>query len=154
MSHRNIDIDALNDDRYIDEFEHLTTQTPEEVEAQVQSKASAVRTALGRGNIEEALLIALGNPPYGQRFESAQQQNGQVVMDVLNSVKVTDIASMVSALDPDSLDVLTKYIYHGLAHPASYNCGVLLNWHEKVVENAGLGAIVRVLTDNKTIKSQ
>ncbi|KAJ1986058.1 arp2/3 complex subunit [Dimargaris cristalligena] len=154
MSHRQIDIDALNDDRYVDEFEALTTKTAEEVEAQVQTKAGSVRTALSRGNSEEALHIALSDPPYGKQFHGAQKLNGQVVMDVLNSVKSSDISSIIKTLSPQEIDTLAKYIYHGLAHPATYNCGVLLSWHEKVIEVGGLGTIVRVLSDNKVIRAQ
>ncbi|KAJ1980075.1 arp2/3 complex subunit [Dimargaris verticillata] len=153
MSHRNIDIDALTEDRYVEEFDNLTTQSAEEVEAQVQAKASAVRSALMGNNTQVALAAALENPPYGRQFRSAQDQNGQLVMDVLSSVRSSDIAGVVKALSPEQLDTLSKYIYHGLAHPATYNCGTLLSWHEKVVDAGGLGAIVRVLTDNKTISA-
>ncbi|KAJ1660849.1 arp2/3 complex subunit [Dispira simplex] len=153
MAHRQIDVDILNSDRYIDEFEALTTQTPEEVEAQVQNKASTVRSALTRGNVQEALHLALENPPFGNRFASAQHLNGQLVMDVLASTKTSDILTTVQALSQDEVDVLTKYIYHGLAHPATYNCGILLSWHEKVTEVGGLGTLVRMLTDNKALNA-
>jgi len=40
-----------------------------------------------------------------------------------------------------------KYIYRGLAEAES--CGTLLKWHGVVVEVAGLGPIVRAMTDRR-----
>lgn len=55
------------------------------------------------------------------------------MIEVLNAVKTTDITSHLNALDMDSQDILMKYLYKGMEQPASYNTGVLLNWHEKVL---------------------
>ena len=54
------------------------------------------------------------------------------------------------------LDVLTKYIYKGMEEWSSgYATGqkisVLLGWHEKVVDVAGEGCIVRCMTDRRTV---
>lgn len=54
-------------------------------------------------------------------------------MDVLNSVKATDILSLIKMLSPEQQDILMKYIYRGMASPELYNSAVLLNWHEKVI---------------------
>ncbi|KAF2125670.1 Arp2/3 complex 16 kDa subunit ARPC5 [Dothidotthia symphoricarpi CBS 119687] len=79
---------------------------------------------------------------------------------------------------PEALDVLMKYIYKGMAQasPATSTrnltpqttgfsqvhsrgggegggqaMSVLLSWHEKLVEIAGPGSIVRVMTDRRTV---
>lgn len=81
---------------------------------------------------------------------------------------------------PETLDVLMKYLYKGMAHssqPTSASSkslspqttgfsqihsrgggegggqamSVLLSWHEKLVEIAGAGSIVRVMTDRRTV---
>ncbi|MCJ1462080.1 hypothetical protein MMC07_000680 [Pseudocyphellaria aurata] len=81
---------------------------------------------------------------------------------------------------PESLDVLMKYLYKGMSHnsqstpasnrslspqPAGFSqihsraggegggqaTSVLLSWHEKLVEIAGKGSIVRVMTDRRTV---
>jgi actin related protein 2/3 complex subunit 5 len=78
-------------------------------------------------------------------------KNTTIVMEVLNSIKASDIPSLVESLDAEQQDVLMKYIYRGMSLPGSYNSGVLLNWHEKLTEVAGLGSIVRVFTDRKTV---
>ncbi|KAF2850106.1 Arp2/3 complex 16 kDa subunit ARPC5 [Plenodomus tracheiphilus IPT5] len=78
----------------------------------------------------------------------------------------------------EALDVLMKYIYKGMAHatevsstrnitpqPTGFSqvhtrgggegggqaMSVLLSWHEKLVEIAGPGSIVRVMTDRRTV---
>ncbi|KAM0803399.1 actin-related protein 2/3 complex subunit 5 [Usnea florida] len=81
---------------------------------------------------------------------------------------------------PETLDVLMKYLYKGMSHTSQSSSGrpsitpqatggfsqiqsrgggegggqamsVLLSWHEKLVEIAGAGSIVRVMTDRRTV---
>ncbi|MCJ1412647.1 hypothetical protein MMC19_006744 [Ptychographa xylographoides] len=81
---------------------------------------------------------------------------------------------------PEALDVLMKYLYKGMSHssqPTSASTrtispqatgfsqihsrgggegggqamSVLLSWHEKLVEIAGAGSIIRVMTDRRTV---
>jgi len=70
-------------------------------------------------------------------------------MEVLNSTKAT--ADFVKSLATEQQDILMKYIYRGMASPDLYNSAVLLNWHERVTEVAGVGCIVRVITDRKAV---
>jgi len=78
----------------------------------------------------------------------------------------------------EALDTLMKYIYKGMAQftptvatgqspqttgfsqiqvrslghgDGGHSMSVFLSWHEKVVELAGLGSIVRVMTDRRTV---
>jgi len=74
-----------------------------------------------------------------------------IVMQVLLSVKSTQIEEAVNALDRDQLDILMKYIYRGFETPSEGSSGQLLAWHEKVHAVAGVGCIVRVLTDKKRV---
>ena len=74
-----------------------------------------------------------------------------VVMRVLMSVKSSQMEEAVNALDRDHLDILMKYIYKGFETPSEGSSGHLLAWHEKVHAVAGVGCIVRVLTDKKRV---
>ena len=74
-------------------------------------------------------------------------------MLVLLSVKSAQMEEAVNALDRDQLDILMKYIYRGFETPAEGSSGHLLAWHEKVHAVAGVGCIVRVLTDKKRVWS-
>ncbi|KAF9386343.1 hypothetical protein BGX21_000829 [Mortierella sp. AD011] len=59
-------------------------------------------------------------------------RNTATVMEVLNSIKVAEVAQLVKNLTPEEQDVLMKYLYAGMAAPEQNNSGVLLAWHEKV----------------------
>jgi actin related protein 2/3 complex subunit 5 len=73
-------------------------------------------------------------------------------MEALNAAKsATDITSIVKAMNDVQLDTLMKYIYKGMAFPSQFNSANLLSWHEKTLEVAGVGSIVRVLTDRRTV---
>lgn len=58
---------------------------------------------------------------------------------------------IIFQLDSTQLDVLMKYIYRGFERPSENSSAVLLQWHEKVFNVAGVGCIVRVLTDRKRV---
>lgn len=72
-----------------------------------------------------------------------------LTMKVLLNVKASQVEEVVSALDPDLVDVLMKYVYKGFESPSEGSSGHLLVWHEKAFAAGGLGSIVRVLTDSK-----
>ncbi|KAG0306569.1 hypothetical protein BGZ98_002132 [Dissophora globulifera] len=155
MAFRKIDIDALEEDALgqdeLDFQEIGEARSRQEVEAQVNSRAQEVRTLLQRGNTGGALSSSLQSPPYGRGFEAAKARNTQTVMEVLNSIKVAEVAQLVKNLNPEEQDVLMKYLYAGMAAPEQNNSGVLLAWHEKLTEVAGQGCIVRVITDRRTV---
>ena len=74
-----------------------------------------------------------------------------LVKRVLMSVKTNQIESIVKQLDNDQKDLLMKYIYRGFEEPTDNSSAQLLVWHEKVYDEAELGAIVRVMTDRKRV---
>ncbi|KAJ2609185.1 arp2/3 complex subunit [Coemansia sp. RSA 1365] len=153
MAHRKLAIDGVDaeDQQITEQMQFMSTKSNEEVASIVDQKAAAVRAAITRGNSIEALEKALADPPYGRGLESAQSSNAQLVSEILMATRAQDIASVIANLADEDRDVLLKYIYHGLARPAEFNCGVLLSWHERVVENGGLGSIVRVMSDRRIV---
>ncbi len=77
--------------------------------------------------------------------------NTQIVMEAIQSTKTADIQSILQQLNDAQVDTLAKYIYKGMSMPETFNPAQLLAWHEKTVELGGVGCIVRVLTDKKTV---
>ncbi|CAG8546750.1 958_t:CDS:2 [Diversispora eburnea] len=165
MSFRSIDVDALDDEPLVQEelfcYSDGTEIDPQEALNNVQTKGIEVRNLLTKNNSEDALITAISDPPYGLNTTDAKVElNAKIVMDVLNSIKATDILSLIKRLSIEQQDVLMKYIYCGMARvkkpkekepPEPFNSAVLLNWHEKLTEIAGVGCIVRVITDRKTV---
>ncbi|KAJ2083066.1 arp2/3 complex subunit [Coemansia sp. RSA 988] len=152
MAYRKLAIDNLDvENQMTEQLQFMSTKSNEEVASMVDQKAAAVRAAITRGNSIEALEKALAEPPYGRGLEPAQSSNAQLVSEILMATRAQDIASVVANLADEDRDVLLKYIYHGLARPAEFNCGVLLSWHERIVESGGLGSIVRVMSDRRVV---
>lgn len=99
----------------------------------------------------EALKAALTNAPILSKNQATKDKAYAIVLRVLTTVKAAEVEKAVKALDKNEQDVLMKYIYRGFAEPTEGSSAVLLTWHEKVLASAGLGSIVRVLTDRKTV---
>ena len=89
------------------------------------------------------------------------------MLDVLTRFRATEVEKAVKALSADEVDTLMKYVYRGFQEPTENSCGILLVWHEKVIsilfvtdlhlhfsqafEIGGLGSIVRVMADRRTV---
>lgn len=68
---------------------------------------------------------------------------------VLSVVTESEIPGLLKALDLEASDILMKYIYKMMARNS--NCAVMLKIHAQLVEKAGLGSIVRVMTDRRQV---
>jgi len=85
------------------------------------------------------------------------------VMETLAAVKPSEAAALLKSFSIESIDMLMKFVYKGMARPETYRDSNLLVWHERVnywlsvkpsmtnlkqaFEIGGHGSIVRVLTD-------
>lgn len=65
------------------------------------------------------------------------------------TVTEKEISGLVDALDQESLDNLMKYVFKFMGK--SLNCSLMLKLHENITERAGIGCIVRVMTDRKQV---
>ncbi|XP_015753214.1 PREDICTED: actin-related protein 2/3 complex subunit 5-like [Acropora digitifera] len=140
---RGVDIDELDENKFQDEGEEDSGQSgPDEAE---------VNNLLLQKKNAEALKTVLTNAPIMSKNQANKDKAFALIMRVLTAVKATEIEKAVNALDTNSQDVLMKYIYRGFAEPSDGSSAVLLTWHEKVLAVGGLGSIVRVLTDRKTV---
>ncbi|KAK6515412.1 hypothetical protein TWF506_007748 [Arthrobotrys conoides] len=161
---RLIDVDALDPElQYPAEllsppFEPVPLST-------VQQLSQQCRGLLQRGENAEALRIALQNVPYGAD-DAGKDLHCTTIVEILGSIKQSEMSTTLNTIYSSSeagselLDTLMKYLYKGMAKKdapqvgsggASGGMSVLLSWHEKVVEIAGLGSIVRVMTDRRTV---
>ncbi|KAJ4306710.1 hypothetical protein N0V88_000075 [Collariella sp. IMI 366227] len=163
---RTIDIDALDPDSTVNfDTASLHPPQPEISEADARQLTAQVRQLLRGGDAEGALRGCLENPVYNGS-ESAREQALQTVIEVLQSIKVGEMSPLLRRVyggEGELVDVLMKYLYKGMAATSSASqiagrpgvpaestgaaMSVLLSWHEKVVEVAGLGCIGRVMTD-------
>lgn len=140
---RKVDVDLYDEDNFKDELDEVLESGPDDQE---------VSGYLMQGNNAKAFKAALMNPPVHTKNTAAKDAAAQLVLRVLTSMKSSEIQSAVDSCDTDTLDVLMKYIYKNFAlGPDGQTCASLLTWHDKVVAKAGVGCIVRVLTDRKRL---
>jgi len=154
VNFRKIDIDAYDEDVLNeDELYEPDPRDPAQVLADTKQKAAGVRNFLSRSDIAGALNMILEEPPYGPQVEDAKNLNLQTLVTVLNSTKATEIPGIIKGLSQDAQDTLMKYLYKGMAMPGwgDVSGSVLLGWHEKLTEIAGVGCIVRVMTDRRNV---
>ena len=88
-----------------------------------------------------------------QTKDDAQKEKAaHLVVKVLSSIKSSEVQSAVKQLEVEEVDVLMKYIYKGFSMGLDgQQCGTLLQWHGKALQEGGKGCIVRVLSDRKRL---
>lgn len=74
-----------------------------------------------------------------------------MALTAMMKIKATEIPNAVKSIPAPLRDTLMKYVYRGFECPKDYPSSALLTWHEKVLAETGLGSIVRVLTDRRTV---
>jgi len=145
---RKIDVDAFNEDNFKDED---AGTGPQPGQGGAVASEDQIGSWIQQGKNVEALQALLSQAPIANKNQQEKDMALALVMRVLLSIKSTSVDSAVKKLDSDQRDVLMKYIYRGFENPSEGSSAHLLLWHEKVFEEAGVGSIVRVLTDRKKV---
>lgn len=136
---RRIDVDQYNEDNFKDdEQENQPLGGIDEGE---------INQLLLKQKNCDALKLCLENAPVYSKNQQSKDQALQIILRVLLSIKPSQIDGALELLNPELIDTLMKYIYRGFEFPSDGSSGNLLQWHEKVFAKAGVGSIVRVLTD-------
>ncbi|XP_012274086.1 actin-related protein 2/3 complex subunit 5 [Orussus abietinus] len=137
---RKIDVDQYNENNFKEEEPDAGPTGPDEHE---------IQTLLNQGKNAEALAYVLATAPLGCKNQLVKDSARNLTQKVLLSIKSNQMDECLVQLDRDLIDVLMKYIYRGFEIPIEGSSAHLLIWHEKVYNIAGLGSIVRVLSDSK-----
>ncbi|GAA6030241.1 hypothetical protein JCM8097_009005 [Rhodosporidiobolus ruineniae] len=160
---RRIDIDQYDEDRVTPaSLYHPDPRAPAQQLADAQQTDRTARGHVQRGDNLAALkeLTREGNWPYGEDDVAETKQAKSValssVLAVLNSTRSTDIPALIQGLEPHEQVTLMKYLYKAMeslgSDPNTQASGnVVLGWHEKLVETAGIGCIVKVLSDRRRV---
>ncbi|KAF8957658.1 actin-related protein ARPC5 [Flammula alnicola] len=151
---RKIDIDQYDEDVLQEsELYEADPRDPAEVLEDAKQRQTAVRSMLAQNDIPGALTVILDNAPYGPNVDEAKFITLQTLLTILNTTKSTEITGVIKSLSLDTQDTLMKYLYKGMAMPGwgDISGSVLLGWHEKLTEVAGVGCIVRTMTDRRAV---
>ena len=100
----------------------------------------------------KALTAALDDPPYATRDADLRKQSAAVVAQVLLGVKEAEMKGMLEKLSAEQQDLLMKYLYRILETvDKSNDSATILKWHAVLTELAGVGCIVRTLSEKKVV---
>ncbi|WRT66425.1 uncharacterized protein IL334_003381 [Kwoniella shivajii] len=152
---RKINIDALEEDVLLpSDLYDPDPRGEQDVLSDAQQKSSEVRNLISRGDIAGALNTVLSDPPYGEGVDEAKDLTKNSLLLILNSTRASEIQGILKSLGQEQQDHLMAYIYKGMAaigQGSDVSGSVLLNWHAQLTEVAGVGCIVRVMTDRRTL---
>lgn len=124
----------------------------EQYAADLKSKQGSVKSLLTGHDKKGALEAALRKPPLGSKEQGVKDATTDLVASVLNQVTENEIESVLAPLDNDMLDILMKYVYRIMQDTEKgTNYGVLLKMHDAIHTRAGIGSIVRSITERKTV---
>ena len=146
---RTLDVDKYSEDIYKEEQE--VPETPGSVQELGDNNDSLIESLLAAGKATEALSHVLATTGLGIKSKETRDASLGAAMRVMIAIKTSQIESAVAELDNENRDILMKVIYRGFENPSEGSSGHLLVWHEKVFAVSGVGSIVRVMTDKKTV---
>ena len=92
----------------------------------------------------------LDEAPLGSKDAALKSAHASKVFGALEKVNEKQAQEIVDSLEPDQGDILLKYVYRGLETPGDKNLA-LFKLQQKLVDKFGVGSIVRVLADRKTV---
>lgn len=119
----------------------------------IGTRAKEVDSLIARQQAKDAVLAAIKDPPIGSKNAEAKDTNYKTVVRAMNAVKENDIRGVVEQVHKTQgeagTDILMKYVCRALADAES--SGTMLKYHSCIVEVAGVGPILRTMTDRKTV---
>ncbi|GAA5993003.1 hypothetical protein JCM10908_000792 [Rhodotorula pacifica] len=155
---RRIDVDQYDEDRLDPStLYHPDPRSAAQILSDAQQTDKLVRGLVQRGDTAGALQEALkvGGCPYGEdadpQIRQAKATALATVLAILNSTRSTDIPDLVQNLSSDQQLWLMKYLYKAMESLGDTSGNVVLGWHEKLTEVAGIGCIVRVMSDRRRV---
>mmetsp|Transcript_6146 Transcript_6146/g.12123 ORF Transcript_6146/g.12123 Transcript_6146/m.12123 type:complete len:124 (-) Transcript_6146:695-1066(-) len=96
-----------------------------------------------------AVKAALTDPPYTSESDETRKMSAKVVVKALVAVPEKEIGSVIAGLSGTEQDLLMKYIYRALE--GSESSQQLLKWHAVLTEKAGMGCIMRALSESQRV---
>lgn len=115
----------------------------------VKARAAQVQGLLAQHKNEEAVRVALEDPPLLSKNEAVKDENAKVVMGALLACNKGEMQRAIDALSSSLEDMLMMYIMRFLA--IASQSAVMLEWHQKLVAKAGSGCAMRAFTERKQV---
>lgn len=141
----------------------------DKLEEEAIARATQIKQLLQRGQVGQALKLALERPVYSlasssggslggeeEEVEGVKKLNTRAIYQILQQLtKANEIQTCLAehVVEKEAQLLLLKYLYKAMLPPpvGMEQSGIVLLWHEKLVELAGVGCIVRVMTDRRIV---
>lgn len=119
------------------------------IAAEVQTRAAQVQGLLTQRKNEEAVRVALQDPPLLSKSDAVKDENAKVVMGALLACNKGEMQRTIDSLPTTLEDNLMKYImrFLGIASQSAS----MLEWHQKLMAKAGSGCAMRAFTERKQV---
>ncbi|GAB2235578.1 hypothetical protein Droror1_Dr00026007 [Drosera rotundifolia] len=127
--------------------EFVESENAEAIILRIEQKSQKIEALLKQYKPVDALKTALEGSAPRTMDERCKSANWIVVHRAIMAIK--DVDGMMSSLDPEYYDILMKYLYRGLSTGDRPTCDQCLRIHEKLTQRAGLGCILRSLSDTE-----
>lgn len=114
--------------------------------ADAEATKEEVEALISQGNYLGALQLAIASPPVTKEAKT-KKLAAEGAAHALRSMSKSDIPDTIEELTQVQKNNCMKYVYKAMAFGKS--CGVLLYWHEKLVEDSGIGIIMQAMVDRK-----
>ena len=95
------------------------------------------------------MIRSIQDPPFDSKKKDVKDQAMDTVSRVFEVVPESQIAGIVDNLDMESCDILMKFVYKEMERLR--NTTAMLKWHAQILAKAGIGSIMRAMTDRRTI---
>ncbi|CAH0485553.1 unnamed protein product [Peronospora farinosa] len=120
-----------------------------QISASVQARAVQVQQLLSQRKHEDAVRVALEEPPLYSKNNAVKDENAKVVMGALLACNKGEMQRAIDSLSIPMEDSLMKYLMRFLG--AASQSAAILEWHQKLVLKAGSGCVMRAFTDRKQV---
>ncbi|CAI5746698.1 unnamed protein product [Peronospora destructor] len=120
-----------------------------QIGASVQARAAQVQQLLAQRKHEDAVRVALEEPPLHSKNNAVKNENAKVVMGALLACNKGEMQRAIDSLSIPMEDNLMKYLMRFLG--VASQSAAILEWHQKLVVKAGSGCVMRAFTDRKQV---
>ena len=104
---------------------------------------------LCRPKPSSVLKQLLDTAPMRAQDVSIKMKAVQQVKSILSAIKEPEMKTLCESMDERQLDILMQYVYACMS--TGENGALFLKWHAAVYNAAGVGSIVRALSDRHSV---
>ena len=117
---------------------------------------STIDSLIASKDYRKAFETLLDEPPVTSKDQTVKDGHGDLILKVFDSMPESTVLKVVDSLTAEDRGFLLKYVFKFMKNESTtgsrnINYTLMLKLHAKLVEMDGIGSIVRVMADRKTV---